>query len=584
MKHILPDNKSNLDHFDLFQFAVLNPQIALLAMLKFAEQMASQPQKIEESQKDLFGRMLELQKSVVEDLCNRDTKECIDLKYNSDSQKFEQDAFNNNPMFAFARKFYETTSSWMMDTLNSFENVDPKIKNNARFFMKQYVDMMSPDNFPFLNPKVWEAALNSQGENFRKGLEIFMQDLRNGSISTNDKSFFSVGENLASTPGKVIFQNDIIELIQYTPTKESNYSIPILIVPPWINKFYILDLNEKFSFVKWLLDNNFTVFMISWANPDKRYQDVDFSDYAFSGVVDALDKIYDVTKSQVTNLIGYCVGGTLISSLMAYLAHPNAQRKPKTSIGSATLLTTLLDFQNAGDLSVFMSGNYLDAITAQMKEKGVLDGSVMYNTFSALKAKDMIWRYFINSYMLGEKPKAHEILFWNSDSTNLTKAMQTFLSHDLYRDNLLKMKKLSMGGVHLDLSLIKTPIYMMSTIKDHLVPWKAAFDGMKLLSNSPVKFVVGGSGHVAGIVNPPARKKYSYWINDQVKDSVQEWLETAREIQGSWWNNWLEWIKPFSGSLVKSPIINEFLRDAPGLYVKNLLPEQLFLKNKKNSG
>lgn len=580
MKHILPDNKSNLDHFDLFQFAVLNPQIAMLAMLKFAEQMASQPQKIEESQKDLFGRMLELQKSVVEDLCNRDTKECIDLKYNSDSQKFEQDAFNNNPMFAFARKFYETTSSWMMDTLNSFENVDPKVKNEAKFFMKQYVDMMSPDNFPFLNPKVWETALNSQGENFRKGLEIFMQDLRNGSISTNDRSFFKVGENLASTPGKVIFQNNIIELIQYTPTQESNYSIPVLIVPPWINKFYILDLNEKFSFVKWLLDNNFTVFMISWANPDKRYQDVDFSDYAFSGVVDALDKIYEVTKSQVTNLIGYCVGGTLISSLMAYLAHPKAQRKPKTSIGSATLLTTLLDFQNAGDLSVFMSGNYLEAITAQMKEKGVLDGSVMYNTFSALKAKDMIWRYFINSYMLGEKPKAHEILFWNSDSTNLTKAMQTFLSHDLYRDNLLKMKKLSMRGVPLDLGLIKTPIYMISTIKDHLVPWKAAFDGMKLLSNSPVKFVVGGSGHVAGIVSPPDRKKYSYWTNDQIVDSVQEWLDTAKEIQGSWWNNWLEWIKPFSGQLIKSPVISEFLRDAPGLYVKNMLPEQLFLKNK----
>lgn len=335
--------------------------------------------------------------------------------------------------------------------------------------------------------------------------------------------------------------------------------------------------------VKWLVDKGITVFMISWVNPDKRYKDVTFADYAFSGILDSLDKIYEVTKSESVHTIGYCVGGTLISSLLAYLANPLCKRFPKAKIATATLMTTLLDFKNAGDMAVFMSGNYLDAITAQMKEKGVLDGSIMYNTFSALKAKDMIWRYFINSYMLGEKPKAHEILFWNSDSTNLTKEMQTFLSHDLYRDNLLKTGTLKMFGVPIDLSLVTTPIYMISMKKDHLVPWKAAFDGMKLF-NSKIRFVVGGSGHVAGVVNHPDRKKYSYWINEkEFVETAQEWFDTAKEIQGSCWNDWLNWIQPMLGDLVMPPIMKEFLRDAPGLYVKNLVPERFLLKNDENN-
>ncbi|MCR4623193.1 MAG: alpha/beta fold hydrolase [Alphaproteobacteria bacterium] len=581
MEHFVPNNESSFNNFDLFQFAVLNPQIAMLAFLKVAEQMAGQPKKIENSQQDLLNRLIELQKSFVKEVCSKD-KNCIDLEYNAKNEKFEDNAFENNPMMLFARKFYDTTSSWMLDTLDSFENIDSQLMHNARFFLKQYIDMMSPDNFPFLNPKVLKETFNSQGENFKKGIEMFLQDLHNGSITTNDKEMFNIGENIAATPGKVIFQNDIIELIQYSPTTDKVHAVPVLFVPPWINKFYILDLTDKFSFVKWLLDKGITVFMISWVNPDKRYRDVTFADYAFSGIMDSLDKIYEITKSKSVHTVGYCVGGTLISSLMAYLAHPLCKRKPKANIMSATLMTTLLDFKNAGDMAVFMSGNYLEAITAQMKEKGVLAGSVMYNTFSVLKAKDMIWRYFINSYMLGEKPKAHEILFWNSDSTNLTKAMQTFLSHDLYRDNLLKSGTVKMLGVPIDLSLVKTPIYMISMKKDHLVPWKAAFDSMKLF-NSNIRFVVGGSGHVAGVVNPPARNKYCYWVNDKIVETAQEWIDTAREIQGSWWDDWIEWIQPMLGDMIMPPAIKKFLRDAPGLYVKNMVPENLKMISEKNS-
>lgn len=581
MEHFQQNNNSKFNNFDLFQFAVLNPQIAVLAFLKVGEKMASQPKKIEDSQQDLLNRMLELQKSFVKEICNKD-EECIDLKFNSRDQKFEEEKFENNPMMLFARRFYDTISGWMLDTLDSFENIEPQLINNARFFLKQYIDMMSPDNFPFLNPEVLKETLNSGGKNFQEGLKMFVEDFKNGSITTNDKSSFKIGENIASTPGKVIYQNDIIELIQYSPTTEKVFSIPILFVPPWINKFYILDLNEKFSFVKWLVDQGITVFMISWVNPDKRYENVTFSDYAFQGILDSLDKIYEVTHSKSVHTIGYCVGGTLIACLLAYLAHPLGKRKPKANIASATLMTTLLDFQHAGDMSVFMSGNYLEAIAAQMGEKGVLDGSIMYNTFSALKAKDMIWRYFINSYMLGKKPKPHEILFWNSDSTNLTKAMQTFLSKDLYRDNLLRTGTLKMFGIPMDLSLIRTPIYMISMKKDHLVPWKAAFDGMKLF-NSKIRFVVGGSGHVAGVVNPPFRNKYSYWINDKFATNAQEWFDKAIEIQGSWWNDWIEWIKPMMGELVSPPIVENFLREAPGLYVSNMVPMHFLLKNHENS-
>ena len=582
--NFVPNNTSEINSFDLFHFAVVNPQIAMLTFLKMGEQMASQPDKIRDSQKELWNRLIELQTSLVEEICRKQStdEDVIELEYNKKDQKFENNSFDSNAMMIYTRKFYDTMSDWVISTLDSFENVDPSISSGAKFFAKQYLNMMSPDNFPFLNPKVLKETLDSGGENFRKGLELFLEDLSKGRITTNDQSSFSVGENLANTPGKVVFRNDLIELIQYTPTTKTVYETPILFVPPWINKFYILDLNEKFSFVKWAVDNGFTVFMISWVNPDKRYKDYSFEDYAFLGVVKALDTIYELTKAKAAHTIGYCVGGTLISCLLAYLAHPQSKIKPKTDILSATLLTTLLDFQHAGDMSVFMSGNYLDVISAQMKEKGVLNSSVMYNTFSALKPKDMIWRYFINSYMLGKRPSAHEILFWNSDATNLTKAMQTFLSHDLYRDNLLKTGILKMGGVPLELWRINKPIYMISMIKDHLVPWQAAFDG-KNLFNCPVKFVVGGSGHVAGVINHPNNKKYSYWINDKIVETAQDWINTAIEIQGSWWNDWIEWLKPMMGGMINAPQIEDFIGDAPGIYVKNMVPEQLLSKNENNS-
>jgi polyhydroxyalkanoate synthase len=555
---------------DLFQFAVLNPQIAMLAYLKVGEKMATQPEKIEASQKDLVDRLLGLQMSFFEKFYDKDSDN-ITMTYNEQEQKYEKDPFSNNPIIAFSRQFHDTISGWMLDTLNRFDGIDPFLINSARFFMKQYIDLMSPDNFPFLNPTVLREAINTRGENFRKGREMLMTDILNGFINTNDRNQFILGKDIATTPGKVIFQNDLIELIQYSPSTPQVFEKPLLFIPPWINKFYILDLRPESSLVKWVVDKGFTVFMISWVNPDKKYRNKGFEDYITDGLLASIDKIYEITKCKSLHTIGYCVGGTLIASVIAYLANPKCKIRSKMEIASATLLTTLLDFEHAGDMAIFMAENYLETIRAQMGEKGVLDGSVLYNTFSALKAKDMVWRYFVNSYMLGKKPGAHEILFWNSDPTNLTNAMQIFLARDLYKNNLLRTGTLKMFGVSIDLKTVTIPIYMISTVKDHLVPWRATFDGMKLFGGGG-RFVLGGSGHVAGIINAPSKNKYNHWINPNMVDTADEWLRSAVKVAGSWWEDWFKWIEPMAGGRINAPRITNFIRDAPGIYVHNQRP------------
>ncbi|MDR0556076.1 MAG: alpha/beta fold hydrolase [Holosporaceae bacterium] len=554
---------------DLFQFAVMNPQIAMLAYLRVGEKMASQPDKIEASQRDLIDRLWKLQVSFFKNLCAS-----LDSKNNSEPQKINGEAFADNPVIIFAHDLYETMSKWMLDSLNNFNDIDPFLMNSAKFFMKQYIDMMAPENFPLLNPRVLRETIDTGGENFRKGLQMLLSDMNNGAITTNDRTQFQIGRNIAITPGKVIFQNNFIELIQYSPSTPQVFEKPILFIPPWINKFYILDLKPESSFVKWSVDRGFTVFMISWVNPDKRYRDKGFEDYVSEGLFAALDKIFEATELKSIHTVGYCVGGTMMACVLAYLASPLCKRRPRMKISSATLLTTLLDYEHAGDMAIFMAENYLDAIKAQMGNSGILDGSVLYNTFSALKAKDMIWRYFVNSYMLGQKPVAHEILFWNSDPANLTSAMQTFLAHDLYRDNLLKTGTLKIFGVPIDLKLVKTPLYMISMIKDHLVPWRATFDSMKLFGDN-MKFVLGGSGHVAGVINAPAKNKYCYWTNSENPPTAQQWFDTAFQSSGSWWNDWLGWIEPMSGSKIDAPRVAYAIRDAPGIYVNNYTPEIL---------
>lgn len=553
----------NYKGVDLFPFAVLNPQISLVTFLSLWKEMLAEPEKVKKSQLELLDRLAQLNKDFLSGLSEKDIK----LEYNPEKQKFEDLDFNKSPALTFVNNFHEVTSKWILDTLEDFDNIDPKLMHSAKFFAKQYIDMMSPKNFPILNGDFWKETLATSGNNIQKGLELLLKDFQKGAISTTDEEHFKVGENLANTKGEVIFQNDIIELIQYSPTTEQVFAKPILFVPPWINKFYILDLNQDMSFVKWTVDRGFTVFIISWVNPDKKYKDTGFEDYMSSGLMAAIDKIYDTTKAKSLHAIGYCVGGTLISCYLAYLASPFCKHRPKAKIDSATLLTTLLDFKNAGDLAIFMADIYLKAINVQSEEKGFLDGKVMFNTFSTLKANDMIWRYVRNSYMLGQKPPAHEILFWNADSTNITKAMEMFLARDLYKDNIIKEGKLSLFGAPIDMKRIKTPLYMIPMQKDHLVPWKAMYDSISMFDTA-IRFVLGGSGHVAGIINPPARKKYCYWVNDEILKSADEWLDAAKKFNGSWWEDWISWLKPFMGEMIPKREIKKSIRPAPGIYVQ----------------
>lgn len=550
----------------------LNPQIALMSFLKLSAEMVKDPNKIKEAQKDLVNKLIDLSEYATKKILNQDTS---NLKKTGD-KNFKGNEWDEYFYFDIAKQYYLTIAEWMKDTINNIEVVDHDLKLKSNFFLNSFLDAVHPKNFPLLNPEVIKKTIKHNGENLYNGFEMFLQDLQNGAITTNDQSFYKIGENIATTPGKVIFKNALIELIQYEPSTEKAFKTPILFIPPWINKFYILDLCKEESFVKWLVDQGFTVFIISWVNPDKRYAEFSFEDYATEGVIEAINKIHEITKSALINTIGYCVGGTLIASILGALSDKNCKVKPKAKINSATLLTTPLDFSHPGELSIFIDEFYLKLIGNDLEREGLLRGEVMYNTFNALKANDMIWRYVVNRYMLGNTPTPHSILFWNADTMNITKNMQLFLSKSLYRDNVIKEKKFSFLGTNVDLKNIDVPIYMVSMLKDHLVPWKTTYDGLKLFKNV-VRFVVGGSGHVAGVVNPPYRNKYSYWTNHNTTVSADNWLKNAIEHKGSWWNDLLEWLKPLSGDLIKSRQIKDYMYDAPGLYVTNQLSEDCII-------
>lgn len=558
--------------FDLFQYAVVNPQIAMLSFLNMADEMVKHPEKIEKARNDLMNRCINLAEYSTRKIMKEDTS---DIEIKTKDRRFSEPEWDENVMLSIIKQYYLSMSQWMTDCMDDVEAVDRRTHQHASFHLRQYLDALHPSNFPVLNPSVVKKTIEEHGENLKKGLSMFMEDIKNGAITTNDASFFSIGENLANTKGKVIFRNYLIELIQYEPTTENVCKTPVLFIPPWINKFYILDLGQENSMVKWLVDNGFTVFIISWANPDGRYRNIGFEEYALDGVIASMDKIQEVTKEAYINAIGYCVGGTLLSSMLALLGDNRFDKRPKIKIKSATLLTTPIDFEHAGDLSAFMNDSYLKLIDSQMKQLGFMEGRTMYNTFSALKASDMVWRYMVESYMLGNKPKQHSTLYWNADSTNLTEKMQTFLAKTLYRDNMLKEKKVKLFGLPVDVSKISQPIYMFSTIKDHLVPWKAVYDGCKLM-NSMVRFVVGGSGHVAGVINPPRNKKYNYWTNPKNDyANPAQWMSDAVEHAGSWWEDWLQWVKDKSEEMVPARHIQSSLYDAPGRYVLNELPVEI---------
>ena len=486
-------------------------------------------------------------------------------------RRFKDDAWHEHEVFDFIKQSYLLSARWIQSTVNEVEGLDGKTRQKIDFYTRQFIDAMAPSNFLLTNPEVLRKTAETGGENLVKGLNNLLADLERGkgklSIRMTDLDAFKIGQNIAVTPGKVVYQNELMQLIQYTPTTETLLKRPLLIVPPWINKYYILDLRPKNSFVRWAVEQGHTVFMVSWVNPDERLADKSFDAYMEEGVLDALDAVAKATGEKDINAIGYCLGGTLLASTLAYMAAKDDKR-----IKSATFFTTMLDFEEAGELSVFIDEAQLDALEQKMEHRGYLDGAEMASTFNMLRANDLIWSFVVNNYLLGNEPFPFDLLYWNSDSTRMPAAMHSFYLRRMYQENkLVEPGGISLEGVPIDLSRVTVPSYFLSTREDHIAPWVSTYRGTQLFRGK-TRFVLAASGHIAGVVNPPDAGKYSHWVNPELPADPQAWFAGATELSGSWWPDWQRWITGLSKAQVpaRQPGDGELpaIEDAPGAYVK----------------
>ncbi|WP_406857943.1 class I poly(R)-hydroxyalkanoic acid synthase [Alsobacter sp. KACC 23698] len=485
-------------------------------------------------------------------------------------KRFRDPEWSENPVFDFIKQAYLITSRWAEDLVKQADGVDPHTKHKAEFYIRQIASALAPTNFVATNPELIRETLKENGENLVRGMKMLAEDIEAGrgtlKLRQTTSGTFEVGHNMATTPGKVIFRNDLMELIQYAPATETVYKRPLLIVPPWINKFYILDLNPDKSFIRWAVAQGLTVFTISWVNPDERQAQKSFEDYMREGVFTALDVIETATGEKKVTAIGYCVGGTLLSVALAHMAAHGDDR-----IESATLFTTQVDFTYAGDLSVFVDEEQVRNIEDKMYARGYLEGSSMASAFNMLRPNDLIWPYVVNVYLKGQSPFPFDLLYWNSDSTRMPAANHSFYLRNCYLENKLSAGKMEVGGVKLDLSKVKIPIYNLAAREDHIAPAKSVFLGSQYFGGE-VTYVLAGSGHIAGVVNPADKPKYQYWTGGKVQGELDDWIAKATEHKGSWWPHWVQWIAAQAPEKVKARIPGgktlKPLCDAPGEYVK----------------
>jgi len=477
--------------------------------------------------------------------------------------RFRDTDWSQNFIFDYLKQSYLIASRQVQNAVAQVEGLPPEAAKKVAFFTRQYMDALSPTNFAATNPQVLRETLASGGQNLLRGLNNLLSDMEKGRISMTDEAAFKLGQNIATTPGKVVFQTELMQLIQYLPTTTDVYKTPLAIIPPWINKYYILDLREKNSFIRFALDQGHTVFVLSWVNPDARLAQKSFEDYMTQGPLAALDFIERATGEKKVNFIGYCLGGTLLGATLAYLGAKNEDR-----VGSATFFVSLLDFSAPGELGVFIDEAQVENLEKKMNERGYLEGSEMASTFNLLRANDLVWSFVINNYLMGKDPFPFDLLYWNSDATRMPARMHSFYLRNMYLKNLLGVPGgISLRGVPIDLSKVTVPAYFISTAEDHIAPWKTTYKGSKYLGGA-VRFVLGGSGHIAGIVNPPAAKKYQYWTNDTNPATADEWLKTASPHPGSWWEDWQAWMdQRNAGEKVAARQPREPLEDAPGSYV-----------------
>jgi polyhydroxyalkanoate synthase len=485
--------------------------------------------------------------------------------------RFKSEVWENNFLFDYIKQSYLIAAENIQRAVADVKDLDPQTARKVRFFTRQFVDALAPTNFVFTNPEVLKTTIETGGRNLIDGLHNLLGDLERGggelAISMTDYAAFELGENVATSRGKVVYQTDLMQLIQYAPSTDKVWRTPLLIIPPWINKYYILDLREKNSFIHWAVGQGHTVFVISWVNPDERFGRKTFDDYMLEGPLAALDAVAQATGEREVNVIGYCLGGTLLACLLGWFAAKGERR-----VKSATFFTAMIDFTEPGELGVFVDEKTVDHLDKRMEERGYLEGSEMASTFNLLRANDLVWSFVVNNYLLGKDPFPFDLLFWNSDSTRMPAKMHTFYLRNMYIKNLLtKPGGITLAGEPIDVASVRVPACFISTIEDHIAPWKSTYMGAKLLKG-PVKFVLGGSGHIAGIINPPAANKYHYWTNDKLPAEADEWLAAAARHEGSWWPEWSAWVSAFGNGKgpARTPGDGKLkpLEDAPGSYVK----------------
>ncbi|WP_119418990.1 PHA/PHB synthase family protein [Desertibaculum subflavum] len=540
------------------------------AFLEMTARMLTSPAKLIEAQLDLLRAYAELWHNATARFVGTATDPVV--KPEKGDRRFRDAAWDEIQVFDFIKQSYLLTARWMQKTVQSVEGLDEATAKKVDFYTRQFVDAMAPSNFVLTNPEVLKATFETNGDNLVRGLEAMLQDLDDGkgrlAIKMTDMQAFKVGINVATAPGKVVFRNDILELIQYTPTTPKVYQRPLLIVPPWINKFYILDLREDNSFIRWMVAKGYTVFVISWVNPDAKLAQVSFEDYMARGIVEAIDAVNAATGERELTVIGYCIGGTLMASALAYMAATGDDR-----VKACTFFAAQVDFSEAGELRVFIDEEQLLYIEELMRERGFLDGNEMSATFNMLRANDLIWSFVVNNYLLGKEPFPFDLLFWNADATRMPAEMHSFYLRNMYQKNLLaEPGGLVMKGVPIDLRKVTIPVYLQASREDHIAPAKSVYKATQLYQG-PVRFVLAGSGHIAGVINPPHQGKYQHWINEAKTPpaTLEAWTAGAQELAGSWWDDWHRWLSKLSGPKVPARQPGDgklkVLGDAPGTYV-----------------
>ncbi len=545
-----------------------NPLTIANAFLEMTAKLMAQPGQLVQAQLGFWQDYMTLWQNTARRMMGGENTPVIEAP---GDKRFKDEAWKESEVFDFIKQSYLLSARFVTDVVTKVDGLDPKTAQKVDFYARQFVDAMSPTNFLLTNPEVLRKTVETRGENLIKGLNNLLSDLEAGKgslrIKMTDMDAFKLGENIGVSPGKVVYQNKLMQLIQYSPTTDTVLKRPLLICPPWINKFYILDLRPRNSLVRWAVSQGHTVFMISWVNPDETMAETDFASYLRHGYLDALDAIEQATGERRVNAIGYCLGGTLLASTLAYMAEKNDDR-----IASATFFVTMMDFQEAGELGVFIDEEQLTALEEKMNKRGYLEGSEMATTFNMLRANDLIWSFVVNNYLLGNEPFPFDLLYWNSDSTRMPAAMHSFYLRQMYQANKLREPGgIELAGVKIDLSRIHTPAYFLSTREDHIAPWKSTYRGTQLLAGDS-RFVLAASGHIAGVVNPPDGGKYSHWINPAVPTTPEAWLEGATEIAGSWWPDWQRWVAAFDRDQVPARVPGDRrltpIEDAPGSYVK----------------